>query len=422
MKVAIVYSFKPSEWFSCTIINENLRAAYEKIYDDILYIDYTRKSEVSEEDFTRIVETGVEEIIFIDHQPTPAGFLYFFKRKYPEAYKKLKYTIHVFGDFPLYMEEWRKVFQNLESRQVRLITASYKQKKFVEKFVQQDDIVEVCPFPVNTNKFYFDSGLRDKTRKELGLKDEYVFLYTGRLTIQKNIVELIEEFTDFHEKNLVPKNSKLYIVGAIDTLGVPYLGITQLQGEYYRSLQKALQKSSVKDQIVLVGKVKNEKLNSYYNMADCFLSLSTYHDEDYGMSVAEAMCSGLPAILTDWAGYSSFQLKTRPEYCQLVATYLTKLKPEFSRDLLKEKVLAHVKSEFLKKDISLVYQKSFSIEACSKILQMISEKKRSEFLGGTDFMKRLTNERILKGVESFKKETTREFNDIYLEAYDVYSG
>ncbi|MGZ3807168.1 MAG: glycosyltransferase, partial [Bacteriovorax sp.] len=55
--------------------------------------------------------------------------------------------------------------------------------------------------------------------------------------------------------------------------------------------------------------------------SDMFISLSLYHDEDYGMSPAEAMACGLPTLLTDWGGYSSFASTAWP--CQLVPVKIT---------------------------------------------------------------------------------------------------
>ncbi|MAZ49106.1 MAG: hypothetical protein CME65_11120 [Halobacteriovoraceae bacterium] len=423
MKVAIVYSFKPSEWFSCTIINKNLREAYETVYDDIMYIDYTRKRTFEPDDIKKLAESDVEKIIFIDHQPTPIGFLDYLKKKYPDCFNRLEYTIHIFGDFPLFMPEWRTVFDLLDGMPLKFVTASEKQRKFITKFIKQEELISVCPFPVDSKKFNFRIESRNEARAKFGLTDEFIFLYTGRLTFQKNITCLIESFCELDSQELLPPNSLLYIVGGVDSLGVPYLGANQLLGEYFRSIQKTLEKFPLsKDKVVLTGRVENDELNTYYNLSDCYTSLSTYHDEDYGMSVAEALCSGLPAVITNWAGYHSFQLEKHPEYCQLVSTDISRTGPTFDQEDYRNKLGSQDYLKYDRTEISKIYQQNFSIKACAEKLENIQKSEAVPFQGTTGFMKRITNEQFLRGIEVFKSEATREFNDLYFEAYDVYAG
>jgi hypothetical protein len=50
----------------------------------------------------------------------------------------------------------------------------------------------------------------------------------------------------------------------------------------------------------------NRELNSYYNAADSFISLSTHHGEFMGAAALEAALTGLPLILTEWGGHKDF--------------------------------------------------------------------------------------------------------------------
>src|SRR5690606_31308639 len=56
------------------------------------------------------------------------------------------------------------------------------------------------------------------------------------------------------------------------------------------------------------------------------ISLSTHNDEDFGMSPAEAALCGLPLILSDWGGYSSFKNWIK-EDCTLIPLNLDDLRP-----------------------------------------------------------------------------------------------
>lgn len=424
MDIALVYSFKPSEWFSCTVINKNLRLAYQAAFGEknIIHIDYTRDRKIAEDDLKKLADLKVKKIIFIDHKPTPIDFLLQLKSLEPEYFKTVEYSIHVFGDFPLYLREWRSVFDLLDNLKLKFIAASVKQKKFVQKFLHQKDIVEVSPFPVKEESFTFDEKKRLKYRKELGLDKEKVFLYTGRLTYQKRITDLIEIFIELLKEGRLAKDSKLLLVGSVDMLGMPYLGFSQLLGEYFRDIEKKINlNKEFENNVVLVGRVENSELERYYLASDCFVSLSTYHDEDYGMSVAEALNSGLPAIITDWAGYSSFQLDKAPQYCQLISTELTSTLPSYDRESFQKKLESFGSNQFNREEISALYHGNFGIKHCADNLKSFQEQAFEPFKGSTDFMKRVTNEQFLRGMEIFKSESSREFNPLYFEAYDVYA-
>lgn len=57
-----------------------------------------------------------------------------------------------------------------------------------------------------------------------------------------------------------------------------------------------IEKREIPDNIQIVGRTKNvDELVDYYNIADCFLSLST--EESFGKVVAEALSCGTPAIV-----------------------------------------------------------------------------------------------------------------------------
>src|SRR5690606_17477950 len=61
------------------------------------------------------------------------------------------------------------------------------------------------------------------------------------------------------------------------------------------------------------GSLPNKELKGVYQGADYLVNLSVHNDEDYGMSVAEAQCSGLPGIITDWGGLAGFHHDGLPE-------------------------------------------------------------------------------------------------------------
>jgi glycosyltransferase involved in cell wall biosynthesis len=425
MKVALIYSFKESDWFSCTVINKNLRKAYSELYgeENLVHINYSRNRQVLISDLRVISEEKIEKLIFIDHKPTPIEFLKELNKIEEEGPTNREYIIHVFGDYPLYLTEWRSVNELLLGKKVKYICASLKQKKYIEKYITPAEIVYVSPFPVDSKQFNVNSEKRTSLRSELGVAiEDKVMVYTGRLSYQKRISELVDLFLGLIRDGKIEKNNKLLIIGKYDLLGLQYLSYTQINGEYFRTIDKVLAKyPGLEDQVIFHGEVDNAQLNDYYNLADFYVSLSTYHDEDYGMSVAEALCSGLPALLTNWAGYFSFQLHDKKEFCSLVPVELGKYKPTIDLEVAQTNMIKLLNMDYNREEVAKLYQNNFSVKACAKKLGEIVNAKSILYDGPTELMIQLTNEQFLKGNEIFRLETNREFNSFYFKAYDVYA-
>lgn len=425
MKVALVYAFKESDWFSCTVITKNLIKAYTKIFgeENILHVNYTYEREFKAEDLKKIQDTKVEKIIFVDHKPTPVNFLKALKKADgDELSSDREYIIHVFGDFPLYLTEWRSVAEATEGKKVKYICASEKQKNFVSQFFKQKDIVFHSPFPVSPEEFYFDDSKRSEIRKKLRVdEDAKLFIFTGRLSYQKRIVDLVESFYDALDKQVVPKNSKLLLVGPFDSLGMVYLGQSFLSGEYFRLVDRAIHtRPEYVENIIIHDPLKHEELNDYYNASDVFFSIGTYHDEDYGMSVAEAFCTGMPLVLTNWAGYFSFKNPEKLELTEFIPVKLGERLPIINKESINPAISKILQLSFDRKEVSISNLKYFSIDACADFLKEISETNVGNFAGRSEIMIRITNENVFKYFEMFKKDTDLAFNKLYTEVYQAY--
>ncbi len=423
MKVALIYSFEDSNWFSCTLISKNLRLAYEKAYgiENIISINYSSKGQVSISDLKKLIDEKVEKLIFIDHQPTPMVFLDHLEQLEGELTSEREYIIHVYGDYPLFLGEWKHVHSMLKNKPLKYICASEKQKKMISKFIPQNELIFVSPFPVNKKSFYPKELELLDVEKEFDLgKEDRIILYTGRISLQKNVKEAIELFLKGISCGDIDRSFKFVIAGEFDLLGSMYLSYTQLQGEYFREISKIIDKySSFKNHIVFLGNINNKRLVDLYNRAELFLSLSTYHDEDYGMSVAEALMCGTPCLLTNWAGYASFNISTK--FVDFIPTKITKFGPEVDLETGYQKLVNKLKKEVQRDTLSELADGYLSIESCSKRLKEICGKEVGEFKTVSDLMIQLTHEQIIKGWEFFRLETNREFNSFYFKVYDVYS-
>ena len=137
-------------------------------------------------------------------------------------------------------------------------------------------------------------------RRCLGLCDkDFVIIFSGRLTEEKGILQLIQAIK---QTQVIP-NSKLVIIGA-STYGKdeqPTTYIKQLMAE----------SEPIKNNVVFTGFVNYDQVLSFLKMADIAVIPSMW-EEPFGLTVVEAMAAGLPLITTRSGGI--------PEICEGVAT------------------------------------------------------------------------------------------------------
>ena len=161
--------------------------------------------------------------------------------------------------------------------------------------------------PVTTIHNAIDVGrfvnAQPKSRKDLGFTDEdFVIVYNGRLTEYKGVIEIIQSLQILAERY---HNIKLLIIGASfygrDKEDTPF--IKRLK-EYAKGLEQ---------RILFTGFVDYAEMPSYLKMADIAI-LPSMWEEPFGLTIVEAMASGLPLITTKSGGI--------PEICHDVAIIL----------------------------------------------------------------------------------------------------
>ena len=300
MTTVLIKNKTVSSWISCQSITTNLIKCYQKMYSDTKIIEI--KDPLSDLCISRVIKKlenlkSIKRIVYLEHYPSPVKFINFLSQS---KIKDIKLIYHVYGDLTLQLREW---IEDLQKNQiyVHFVCASKAQKSLTSKLFK-DIPISIMPFPINQDVFFFDYSEREEMRKELNVKDnEKLFCYTGRISTQKNIRSLINTFG-------FSKNSKLIICGNYDNLARPFIGQSQLKGSEYFSLKKQLANNP---QIAMLGNLTHNELRKVYNASDCYINLSTHNDEDYGMSVAEAISCDLPLILTKWGGFKDFHQYSR---------------------------------------------------------------------------------------------------------------
>lgn len=153
---------------------------------------------------------------------------------------------------------------------------------------------------IDTKSFYCAKPF---SRQQLELDEEdFVIVYSGRLTKEKGILELIQAIHQLNNANI-----KLLVIGA------DAYGAKQRTTKYIQKLQDEALK--IQDSIKFTGFIDYQEVPSYLKMADIAVVPSMW-EEPFGLTVVEAMAAGLPLITTRSGGI--------PEICEGVATIVNR--------------------------------------------------------------------------------------------------
>ena len=152
---------------------------------------------------------------------------------------------------------------------------------FKEKY-KYDRNVHIIPTGIEIERFYKEKLNKEKVlnlKKKLGLLNDNIILYLGRISCEKRIDFLIK-----NQVNLVKKinNSKLLIVG---------------DGPELEEYKELVSKLKIEDNVIFTGKVPWDEVPYYYALSDVFATNSDF--ETQGLTVIEAMAAGLPVVALD---------------------------------------------------------------------------------------------------------------------------
>jgi glycosyltransferase involved in cell wall biosynthesis len=423
-KLACVFSFQESSWVSCQKIVFNLHEAWSKNKNFELAnfnfgLDTTHyQSQLLAAD---IVAYEPDTIVILDHRPHPLFFFETLVRLLGNK-KKPKILFHVFGDFTLNYASWSKLGLLLQDFEVKFLVASERQKKLIDLFLVAPMTSEVCPFPVNSKEFSYSKDLRGSQRAEwkIGEKD-IALVFTGRLSRQKRIHSLLTYFSETLEDTKAD-NLHLFLYGNPDHIADPFLGKWETEGEYFRKIYKLYEKFPPHTQakIHFMGGVPNSELKSVYHGADYLMNLSVHNDEDFGMSVAEAQCCGLPSVLTDWGGLAGFARPEMPDATRYVPVRIGIKTKVLSSVAVKAEIKRILENKNVadRKKLASLAEAALSVEAASKILTHIYEGPWQKFAAFSDFFE----DTVLQTTFSALPYLTdsRKLNSLYREIYSSY--
>lgn len=146
---------------------------------------------------------------------------------------------------------------------------------------------------VDTDKFATrDETKINKFRKKFGITDDdFVVIFAGRLVSEKGALETIKAV-----KMCKDKQVKLLIVGA-------GFYSSDIVDDYMLELKREAE--DIKDKIIFTGYIDYEDMPLIYQLSNIAV-LPSMWDEPAGMTMVEAVASGLPLITTNSGGIPEY--------------------------------------------------------------------------------------------------------------------
>lgn len=164
-------------------------------------------------------------------------------------------------------------------------------------------------------KFAQNLSNKDKQnlRDELGIKNnDKVIIFTGRITQEKGILELVTAFEQLNNENL-----KLVVIGS------HRFGDSQ-RSRFLEIMEEKFKKMA--DKVIFTGYIPYSEIWKYYKIADLAVLPSTW-EEPAGLTMLEATAASVPLITTYSGGI--------PEYLSKNQVHFVKNDSDLSNHLIK---------------------------------------------------------------------------------------
>ncbi len=140
-----------------------------------------------------------------------------------------------------------------------------------------DHTAYYVPNAINIDRFRFDSDKAEQTRNDLGISGRKVIGHVGRFHYAKNHGYLLDIFKEIHSRD-----SSTFLL---------LLGDGPLIGE----MKEKAESLGIADSVRFMGNIADPA--PYYSAMDLFLFPSRF--EGLPGTVVEALCSGLPCLISD---------------------------------------------------------------------------------------------------------------------------
>lgn len=132
---------------------------------------------------------------------------------------------------------------------------------------------------------------RQRIRAHYGIEDKTVYMFSGRLDHVKGFTELLKAFGSVVERN---ENAVLLVAGG-NSPWADRDAVDELQDELIGYEEK------LGNRVIFTGMLPYQEMPDHYAAADVMVVPSMW-EEPFGMIALEAMCIGLPLIISDSGG------------------------------------------------------------------------------------------------------------------------
>lgn len=179
--------------------------------------------------------------------------------------------------FPLYQRA-------LQSFSSLLPVSDYCRRESAAYWSIPEDRMQVLYNGVSLQQFHPDAAAAAGRRAALGIGDEFVLVYVGRVCQQKGTDLLVDAYAKMRAEG---RKIRLVIAGPIGQFG-------------HEGSDEITNKLKANEGLYL-GPVDEAVLPSVYNMADVFV-LPTRDNEMFGMAAIEAQACGRPVVCSNHGG------------------------------------------------------------------------------------------------------------------------
>ncbi|MCF6514833.1 glycosyltransferase [Lactobacillus sp. S2-2] len=207
--------------------------------------------------------------------------------------------------------------------------------------------IRIIPTGINV-EHYQDNQIKNM-KEQLNISSETkVLLSVSRLAYEKNIDKLIDLFPKILNNN---KNIVLVIVG---------------NGPAKDDLVNQVNDLGIENNVIFTGEIDNSKVNSYYQMADIFVSTS--NSESQGLTYIEAMASGIKVVVSS-SPYTNELLSDKSlgsvfdrdqEFIEIVSEYLSNPDKYPEKSKLRRQKLHDISSTYFGERILDFYYESIN--------------------------------------------------------------
>lgn len=213
-----------------------------------------------------------------------------------DLFKEFKNTIFylpIFGNLIASYNRWTDILNIFTGLNTHLLCASEAAISQAKALIELNIPIHLVKYPIEN--VYINQDYTKKDTKTIN------FLYAGRITHSKGIIETILAFQNsLKEKS----NIRLTICGYFSDWALPAHKVFQSEESLKRDLFDLIKDYS--DSIILKGNLNSEEFSEELRKSHCLISPSHFHDEDFGTTVAQALCTYTDCILSDWGGYKDF--------------------------------------------------------------------------------------------------------------------